>query len=674
MIRSPILLWGVIAMASPVFAQISSSPPPLATAAKQGAQAQYDMLVDLVDSNKMAEALPIAEALETRILATKTPNQTVLASIALLKARAMNGLDRHDEALAIVSRLLDEGRFDAASAASDKYEASTIAGRLNETRLDLDLASRRYTSAVSAAPTPVFKTLALSNLARALVTIDPAKSIEVSDQALALLSDTKENRESRAAIMNLKGRALMNAGRHKDALILLRKVVTGFGGLSVRVDRSDIAARADAALAAFLAGQSDDAREFLAYTGAGRLGGKEFQLGQFMRPPECGGLAQLTPDDVAVIEFSVDDEGAVSAVQPIYTNRPGIGITFARAVKEWRWDPELAKSIKPFFRMSTRLQMSCTNATDRPDILRLWSADYDAWLVKSGVAFIKYDAIKPATSASILRAKLQEYEAKSGPDSIDLIAPLSALTRNGEVNQKENIAYGIRELGIAIKAGAPVRVINYLRARNAMLVNTDGNAYFSARRKQLAALELIAADLTIMRDPRTAVFIHLIMANLLQQLKKFDQSLAAFQRVAAIKDLAEGEPVRTAALIQLASAEQAAGNNAGAKAAFEKSGLSARQCAIADAVPPRISGDVSDDDFPTEALSWGFNGWVVTEYDITAAGKSSSVRPIIAYPPYVFAKAANTLVGRFRFRETFRPDGGLSCGSNNQRTTFRSSP
>lgn len=102
-------------------------------------------------------------------------------------------------------------------------------------------------------------------------------------------------------------------------------------------------------------------RENISLTQArGRLKGDGFSTGVDIKPPACGGPEGLQPEDVAVIEFSIRDDGSIGLVAPIYSSRKGsAALQFARAVKGWSWPPERVKEIDPFFRALTRLEMRC---------------------------------------------------------------------------------------------------------------------------------------------------------------------------------------------------------------------------------------------------------------------------------------------------------------------------
>lgn len=69
-------------------------------------------------------------------------------------------------------------------------------------------------------------------------------------------------------------------------------------------------------------------------------------------------------------------------------------------------------------------------------------------------------------------------------------------------------------------------------------------------------------------------------------------------------------------------------------------------------------------------MQWGFEGWTLTEFDISAEGKVLNARPILSYPPFVFSKAGAQTIAGARYAKSYRPDGGLGCGGSAQRVKF----
>ncbi|RZM18851.1 MAG: hypothetical protein EOP67_59055, partial [Sphingomonas sp.] len=113
--------------------------------------------------------------------------------------------------------------------------------------------------------------------------------------------------------------------------------------------------------------------------------------------------------------------------------------------------------------------------------------------------------------------------------------------------------------------------------------------------------------------------------------------------------------------------EQTDGDAAAARAAFERAGVDAGQCALLDS-PPRLTGYNAT--FPNEAMRWGFEGWTQTQFDVDAAGRVANERAILSYPAFVFSQAGTNMMRNARFTKSYRPDGKLGCGSLVQRVRF----
>lgn len=658
-----------LAVASQVVAQ-TTAPPVIATA-KPSAQAQYDELVKLVEASDWPKAVPAGEALVARLNGYTKKSLGVIASVKVFLARAYHGAGQRVLALEAVTAALESGGLDGVDQVATRYDASLLAGEISEAMLDLDLASARYDVAASLGATPSEKGRGQIGYIRTIMTIDPAKALAAANALLASLPDDKVNKQIRAAVNSLRARALMNAGQSKEALVVYEAAVKGLGGLTARVDRNDVSARSDAALAAFLVGDQDRAREFMAYTGAGILKGEGFKLGRDMRTPQCGGVDGLTPEDVAVIEFSVGDDGTVSNVTPIYANRSGkVGLTFARAVESWWWDAAEVKKIERFFRSGTRLQMRCTNATDRPEVASLLAGDYQAWLAKIGAKLPVFEGLNGIALLAAIKAENRKLDQISAINADMLPLIDVAISKAGfPFGNQQNAAQAV---SLAKALGAPATAMSHLQLRVAQFSSYQAKSSRADQSTVLEAFKALLTDPAYSRDPRSQALLKLSIAAYFQSQKRFGEALIAFREAAALQGLDDRDPIKVAALIQLASAEQGANNSAAATAAFTQSGLSARQCALADAKPPLLDINKGYGAFPSEALQWGFSGWVVTEYDIAASGKTDNVRTLIAYPPYIFTSAASTMIKGAKYRATFRPDGGLSCGASNERISFLS--
>lgn len=279
----------ILAAATASQAIAQSVAPTVAAPAKPSAQAQYDELVKLVEAKNWSKAVPAGNALLARLNGYTKKTPSVIASVQVFLARAYWGASQNALALETATAALDGGGLDGADQVATRYDATSLAGEISEALLDLDLASARYEMAANLGATPSEKAIALAGHIRTIMTIDPQKALIAANALFSILPDDKANKQIRAAVNSLRARALMNSGQTKEALALYEAAVKGLGGLTARVDRNDVTARSDAALAAFLVGDNERAREFMAYTGAGILKGEGFKLGREMRPPQCGG-------------------------------------------------------------------------------------------------------------------------------------------------------------------------------------------------------------------------------------------------------------------------------------------------------------------------------------------------------------------------------------------------
>lgn len=145
---------------------------------------------------------------------------------------------------------------------------------------------------------------------------------------------------------------------------------------------------------------------------------------------------------------------------------------------------------------------------------------------------------------------------------------------------------------------------------------------------------------------------------------------AALAAIAEDQQLGPRDPLKVGAYVRLASLRMLAGDLAGARAAYQQSGLTSQECALVDVQPALTKTGLGSEDFPREAEEWGFAGWVHTEFDIDADGRTTNVRAIVAYPPFVFAAAAVKGLQQTRYQQSYRPEGGPGCSGREQGIRF----
>lgn len=587
-------------------------------------------------------------------------NKRTRAVARLRKGNALYQLGELDAAVtALRASLADLPAIDPTLRA-DRHQAHLILGRVAEDGLDYATAAGEYAVAEKLADTPAQSLGALLRLAATQTFIDPAAAAAALDRADSTAAQIKVDRQVGALLARQRALLLLNQGEFSGARAQAERAVKLLGGLTLKSNLEDIAARGDAALALLLAGQPDEARKYMAYTGAGRVPGG-FGPGAEMKAPDCGGEAGLKPSDVAVVEFSIGENGQVVYAAPVYAaGGPGVALEFARAAREWSWTPEQAKALPPFFRNRARVEMRCSTAFERPSITDFLWEDLAGWLESKGATRPEGTGSDAALAAGY-RAALSAAEA-AGADRVATVPLLYQLAINAVVSREESNAFARRALAIATANGAPptARLLLDLLVQRSEDAETWNNNRYTRRLAALAANPVYAGD------PRARAAALLLLADALPGQGGREQ----LQGVASDTRLANNDPLRVGALIRLASLEQQAGKPELARAAFAQSGLAADQCALVDKTPKFLGANNGANAFPREAILWGFEGWVQTEFDILADGRTRAVRATLSYPPFVFSGAGEKVFKSARFEKTFRPDGGLGCGALSQRVRF----
>jgi len=645
-----------------VAALVAGATPAAAQKAPETIQQRFEAATALADKGDNAAALAAWQVLEKLVPVRQRRN---LAIIHVRMGAALYALDRLDEAVAAVRAGLVDLPTSDATLDQYRFDAYLQLGRIAESSLDYASAAENYRMADSIAPQPVDHLMALRGLITTETFVDPARATTDLARADALLAATPTDAGSKALFATLRSLLMLNLGKFPEARLAAGDAVKLLGGLTAKTDLNDVAARSDYSIAALLEGRLDEARRYMAMSGAGRLPDGIFATGVQMKPPGCSDSG-LSPDDAAVIEFSIGDDGTVISSMPIYAAGGGAaGLAFARAARSWSWTPDQVKKMPPFFRYRVRMEMRCSTAFARPSIDDYLGSKLDAWLSGKGIAALPAIAESDAVALPKQRARLAAAEAAQGKTALTLVPLLYALMHNSVVGREETNLLARRALAIADANGVtPIARVTLSR----FIWNTDQ----ADRWKQgvyLRSVEPALSDPTF-RDPEAQAAIRLTLADALGR-KEEKKTRQLLQEVGAESALAPNDPLRVGALVRLASLEEANGNAEAARSAFEESGLSARQCALVDSAPKQTRFAGNAEDFPKDAIGWGFEGWVLTQFDVTADGLVKNERPIMSYPPFVFSKSAARVIARSRFEKSYRPDGGLGCGSNTQRTGFR---
>lgn len=632
----------------------------------QTVQQRFDAASAKLDTDA-AGALADFRALEVSLLAEPTPNQTNLAVTRARKAEALLALGKPDEALAALDQALAGHGLDKPALAPVRDNTRLIRAQVLEAQLDHVAATEEYLRLAESAGPAITRAVALMGAARTTMFVDPAAALQYADKALALAeSDPSTGKKELANVLDIKGRILNNAGRYAEAKAVLVRAVTSTGGLTDKVNQNDVSLRGDAALAFLRLGEEDDARKYLAYTGAGRT---DVPLGIPVgaQLPACGGIEGLRSEDSAVIEFSIMDDGRVVGAHPVYASRPGeMAYDFARAVSGWSWNPENAAKVKPFFRVATRVEVRCSNRTKRPPIAADINRALTDWAREKGVELPEIES--EAEQAKQLGARLAALPAAPGTERLMLLA---LLARNNVVEDEKRVAYATEAeaMGVRLSVPATARLsLAVARISAEAGKKSDWSSRLRLRRDQLRAL-LQRPEFAA--DPRLRATIELLVADDSGQLKQPDDAMASLKTIVDDKALEDRDPLKIAALVQLANIYAAQKRMDEAQAAYRRTGLSAEQCALVDGGPVMLRSNASFNDFPQEALRWGFEGWTMLEYDVAANGTVRDARVVAAYPPEVFGKASERMAHDFRYSISYRPDGDLACSGMNSRVRFR---
>ena len=648
------------------------SAPPAPPTVQLSVQQQFDAGAVATSAREWAKALDIYSRLEARLLSSAKVNPKSLALVRLRKGVALSNLERPDEAEQLISAALATLPSDDASLHDEVWNGLLALGDIAERRFDYATAVSRFRNVFNASTSSTEKVIIYDRLIRVGIFVDPQQALADSGADLTLLATVPTaNREWLGVAHQLRGRTLLNLGQIPEARTELDLAIKLLGGLSSTDNNVlDIAARSEAAIAALRAHLPDKAREYLAYTGAAMQAGQGFSIGKEMNPPSCGGANGPRPDDVAVIEFSIRGDGSVGRAVPIYfTGKPTVAVEFARAVSRWSWSAEELKLVIPFFRSQTRLEMRCSTVFNRPQTLdMLWPA-VDEWLTAKSVRDIQAQQGGDARALAGRRAELAGREAHDGMGSIQLVPVLLDLGGSRVISSEESQLFLARALEIARTHSAPGNVLAYfeLAAADMMQSRAGSGTVGDYQRRLGAALAEpgIASDVTA----RSALALALYDSLSIGDQRKVGR--AFIEPVANETSLPPNDPLRVGAFTRLANLEYAAGKLEEARTLYARTGLSAQQCALVDARPRQKGGSISDGDYPRQALDWGFGGWTVIEFDIDADGKTLNERPLISFPPFVFGDPTVKQIKGFRYQQQFRPDGGLGCGGQQQRVTYR---
>ncbi|MFD1035418.1 energy transducer TonB [Sphingomonas hankookensis] len=638
------ILHGLLAMVQ------AAAPAP----APQTLQAQFDAANAAYVQKRCPDALKLYDALDRRTAGSK--NAVFRGAIAVRRGICLVRTGEGPAGIASIRAGLPVLAANPQEFAPDLTNAHLAMGDAAFDAFDYDGAAAAYRDALAIAR-GTERVIPLLALARSHSFDHDGKALGYAEEARRLvMADTAIDKQTVAAVQTRYARVLFNEGRAADAYTVLKDSLRKQGGLDVRVNLSEIATRADLAQAALLNGDREKARTYLAYTGAGRMEKAPFAGAREMATTPCGGVAGIKPNDVAVIEFSLGDDGIVRNVAPIYTtgNRAA-ALAFARTVADWSWAPVDAVAIPAFWRQSARVELRCSNAAERPRPTAPLDEAVAAWLTSQGSPEPSWSELPSA------RALPQAQAARTATKPIDRLRANIWLLGSELVDDQDSRPIVAEALAQAQAMRAPLPVLARLQVHAARVEAKDYPGVLRSYRALLQRADIAA-------DPLSAGTIRMILAGDVFVVKPAERSEMVDAVLAS--PLPDRHPLKVAALLTRADLSAQRGDVAAAQAAFTKTGLSSDQCALIAPMPAVQRAGWSSDSFPQEAQAMGFEGWAKVEYDIAADGHTMTPRTIAAYPPFVFGDAAQKIIGATRYRSSFRPESDTACTGNATRIVF----
>jgi tetratricopeptide (TPR) repeat protein len=634
-------------------------------------QQLFDAGTAAIDSQDWPKALDIYAGLETRLAANAKAERS-LAIVRLRKGQALFQLRRTDESETAIMAAMDKLPATDASLREDRRLGFIAIGDIAERRYDYVAATRSYQTAVDLSDDVGSKAVALSRAIHTGIFVDPEQALREADAMIALPAlDPKTDPEWKGFARDLRGRVLLNLGRVKEARVEIDASIKLLGGLKYgKVNRLDTTARSDGAIAALRDNDRNAARKYLSYAGAAEQASQGFALGKNMSPPECGGINGPKPEDVAVIELQIGDNGGVNYARPIfYSGPPATAVEFARSVSRWSWTQAELKEVEPFFRAQTRIEMRCTTAFGRLGVEALLTPSVSKWFRSQGVEQLTDAVTGDAKRLPLLRAALAKLDGSVGPNSPKSLNLLGELQSNPLVDGREAQRLGERANAILKAGSAPPTVRAFFELQAAKWLS--GGYKGSMSDKYQRRLSLALADPEISKDSVARGSLSIALFDSLTASHKQRSGRNLLTAVTQDQSLAENDPLKVGALIRLANLSFDSGDADAARALFDQTGLSSQQCALVDATPRKRSGNLTSADYPTDALAEGFTGWTVIEFDISADGKTLNERALISFPPFIFGEPTIKAIKGFRYDQRFRPGGGLGCGGQRYSVSYK---
>jgi len=491
-------------------------------------------------------------------------------------------------------------------------------------------------------------------LAMAALTEQPDLAIATLDAVRADAPGfAKLAKTDQANIFSLRALADLNRGQPKLAAPFIEHALDLTGRTTTKVSISQVRIRGNAALIYARLGDSEKVRQYLTFSGAGHLPDQSWMTMSDKDLPVCGG--DVAPQDVAVVEFAIGDDGRVTDASPVYASKSGpLGSVFAAAVSEWRWQPAALAKLDTFWRQSIRLELRCVK---RPPLLALSDAFSDRtrdWLtqihVDPDVINHTFDPNQPGPGA-IPRGLAAMHTAKNNRSRAEAVIALDQLL---------------------VSLDAPADARAYALFMGASPVRSATRSGYEGEKARLLAAAIARLE-TQSGSERARAWLRTEQALALEASGTLAPARGLLQGVIATPPatLPQDDPIRSLAQLHLSLIEKRDGAPARADQRLTEAGITPEQCSLLDVRPVPQNTNISSNTFPSEALRWRFEGNARVAFDIAADGRVEQTRTVIAYPPFVFGPATESAVARFRYLPPTLGNEVLGCVGQSINVQYR---
>ncbi|WP_313809565.1 energy transducer TonB [Sphingobium sp.] len=269
------------------------------------------------------------------------------------------------------------------------------------------------------------------------------------------------------------------------------------------------------------------------------------------------------------------------------------------------------------------------------------------WVISEGLYPAYTDTDERDAKINELQAQLAQREGRFGSNSPALLPILSQLIemygsndKTGPDDLRRAVQLHQQQLTIGEQAKAPAAYLAYSKVWIALAQLALGESDPSLAYQQVQA----STDLLLLDDQMAPAAARLATEALAENAPgSVQQKLALAEHVAKILagKLKKDDPTLEALQLKIALFKR---DTLGTPV-----GGSNRICQFADEQPKRLSGDITTEDYPVEAISAAMGGLTTMEFDITSDGTPKNLRSIVSSPPGLFDALTAEKLSAFRF-------------------------